>query len=145
MHSDNTEEPKTKKAKTVALAVELDGRYTVHTISDYGGPIKKRSDGQTEISGGKTHRVDSTGCEWNSTFEWLDDDKKTVLMTSIADPLNADDDFLLIRPDGTPTSDKVIYESTLKVMRKDGRLQMTGSINYGSETIIVTLRKNNDS
>jgi len=125
----------------MTLATELDGIYTVHTVSDYDGPLKKRSDGQTEIIDGKTHRVDDAGCEWNSTFEWTDADKTAVTMTSIADPINADADFLLVRPDGTPTSDKVTYVSRLKVMKKGTQVQMTGTINYGAETVILTLRK----
>ncbi len=126
----------------MTLATDLDGVYTVNTVSDYDGPLKKQSDGQTEIIGGKTHRVDNAGCEWNSTFTWVNDDKTQIQMTSIADPINANADFLLTRPDGTPTSDKVTYETTLNVMRKGDKVQMTGSINYGNETVILTLRKN---
>jgi len=123
-------------------ANDLDGIYAVNTVSDYDGPLKKQSDGQTEIIDGKTYRVDNAGCVWNSTFEWVDDTKTQVKMTSVADPKNANTDFLLTRPDGTPTSDKVTYETTLNVMRKDDKVQMTGSINYGSETVILTMRKN---
>lgn len=121
-------------------ATDLDGVYNVNTISDYEGPLQKKSDGQTEINGGQTHRVDQAGCIWNSTFEWLNDEKTEVRMTSVADPSNADADFLLTRPDGSPTSESVTYETTLKVMRKGDRVQMTGSINYGDETVILTMR-----
>jgi len=123
------------------LANDLDGLYMVNTVTDYNGPLQKKSDGQTEIINGKTHRVDDAKCEWNSTFEWVDDAKTQVKMTSIADPSNADADFLLSRPDGTPTSDPVTYEALLKVMRKGDRVQMTGTINYGDDTVIITMRK----
>lgn len=122
-------------------ATDLDGVYSVNTISDYEGPLQKKSDGQTEIKDGKTHRIDAAGCEWNSTFEWMNADKTEVQMTSVADPLNADPDFLLTRPDGSPTSDPVTYTTVLKVMRKGDKVQMTGTINYGSETVILTMRK----
>jgi hypothetical protein len=122
------------------IATDLDGVYAVNTVSDYEGPLQKKSDGQTEIKDGKTHRIDTAGCEWNSTFEWMDDEKTQIKMTSVADPINAD--FLLTRQDGSPTSDKVIYETTLRVMRKGEKVQMTGSINYGDETVLITMRKN---
>lgn len=128
----------------MTIATDLDGIYSVDTMSDYDGPLKKQSDGQTEIRGGQTHRVDKAGCVWNSTFEWVDNDGTTLRMTSVADPSNADTDFLLTRPDGTPTSDAVTYEATLKVMRKDDRIQMTGTLNYGNETVILTMRKIGD-
>lgn len=123
------------------IAYELDGLYAVNTMSDYAGPLQKKSDGQTEIVDGKTHRIDAAGCEWNSVFEWANDEKTMVIMTSTADPINADADFLLTRPDGSPTSDKVTYKSELKVMRKGDRIQMTGTINYGADTTILTMRK----
>jgi hypothetical protein len=127
---------------TMTIATDLDGVYAVNTISDYDGPLQKKSDGQTEFMDGKTHRIDSAGCDCNSTFTWIDDTKSQVLMTSIADPLNAAPDFLLTRTDGSPTSDPVTYETTLKVMRKGDKIQMTGTINYGDETVILTMRKN---
>jgi hypothetical protein len=127
---------------TMTIATDLDGVYAVNTITDYDGPLQKKSDGQTEIVDGKTHRIDGAGCEWNSTFTWIDDTKTEVLMTSVADPLNAATDFLLTRTDGSPTSDPVTYETTLKVMRKGDKIQMTGTINYGDETVILTMRKN---
>jgi hypothetical protein len=123
------------------IANELDGLYAVNTMSDYAGPLQKKSDGQTEIKDGKTHRIDDAGCEWSSTFEWANDERTIVTMTSIADPINADADFLLTRPDGSPTSDRVTYTSQLKVMRKGDRIQMTGTINYGADTTILTMRK----
>ena len=126
----------------MTLATDLDGIYSVNSVTDYDGPLKKKSDGQTEIKGGKTHRVDAAGCVWNSTFEWVNTEKTKVKMTSVADPSNADADFLLTRPDGTPTSESVTYETILNVMRKGDKVQMTGTINYGGDTVILTMRKN---
>ena len=127
----------------MTIATDLDGVYLVNTVSDYNGPLQKKSDGQTEITDGKTHRTDDAGCEWNSTFEWMNDDKTEVKMTSVADPTNADADFLLTRQNGSPTSDSVTYETILRVMRKGEKVQMTGTINYGNETVILTMSKNN--
>jgi len=126
----------------MSYATDLDGTYNVNTVSDYEGPLQKKSDGQTTIIGGKTHRVDDAGCEWNSLFRWVDEEKTQVKMISIADPINAHADFLLTRPDGTPTSDRVTYESVLNVKRMGDKVQMTGSINYGDETVLITMRKN---
>lgn len=126
------------------IATDLDGLYSVNTVSDYDGPLQKKSDGQTEIRSGKTSRTDDAGCEWSSTFEYVDESHAEVRMISVADPLNASADFLLTRPDGSPTSDPVTYETILKVMRKGDRVQMTGTINYGDETVILTMRKIGD-
>ena len=124
----------------MTLATDLDGPYMVSSVTDYDGPLRKQSDGRTEIKGAKTHRTDEAGCVWESTFEWTNDDKTEIKMTSVADPSHAAADFLLTRPDGSPTSDKVTYEAILKVMRKGDRVRMTGSINYGNETIILTMQ-----
>ena len=121
-------------------AIELDGTYSINSITDYGGPLPKKSDGQTVIIGGKTQRVDEFGCLWNSSFEWMNEEKTIVKMTSVADPKNANTDFLLTLPDGSPTSKVVSYEAELKVMRKGDKLQMTGTIKYGSDTVILNLR-----
>jgi hypothetical protein len=126
----------------MTIATDLDGIYSVNSVTDYDGPLQKKSDGQTEIKDGKTHRIDDAGCEWNSTFEWVDEERTQVKMTSVADPINADPDFLLTRPDGSPTSDAVTYETILNVKRKDEKVQMTGSINYGGHTVLLTMRKN---
>jgi len=123
----------------MTLASDLDGMYAVTTTSNYDGPLRKESDGVTEISGGRTHRVDDAGCEWRSTFEWISENE--VKMTSVADPTNARVDFLLTRPNGEPTSEPVTYETVLRVQRKDARVQMTGTISYGKETVILTMRK----
>lgn len=124
------------------IATDLDGTYTVNTVTDYDGPLKKKSDGQTTIEGGKTHRIDAAGCEWNSIFRWVNEEKTQVKMISIADPINAHSDFLLTRPNGTPTSDRVTYEAILSVKRMGDKIQLSGTINYGSETVMITMRKN---
>lgn len=124
---------------TMTLATDLDGTYTVTSITSYEGPLQKQSDGITEISGGKTRRIDEAGCEWNSTFEWIDPSQ--VRMTSVADPRNAKKDFLLIAPNGMPTADAQTYETILTVKRRDEKVQMTGTITYGRETVFLTMRK----
>lgn len=118
---------------------ELDGKYSVNTMTDYEGPLKKKSDGMTNIKGGMTQRVDAAGCEWRSTFTVLNEGE--VKMVSVADPTNADRDFLLTKPNGDPTSEAVTYETILKLQRKGDKIQMTGRINYGKETIIITMRR----
>lgn len=126
----------------MTYATDLDGTYIVNTVTNYDGPLKKQSDGETTIVGGKTHRIDDAGCEWNSLFRWVDEAKTQVKMISIADPINAGADFLLTRPDGTPTSDRVTYESILNVKRMGDKIQLSGTINYGNETVMITMRKN---
>ncbi|MBU6235939.1 MAG: hypothetical protein KGQ41_08850 [Alphaproteobacteria bacterium] len=101
--------------------------------------MQKQSDGFTTITGGKTHRVDEAGCEWNSTFEWIAEGQ--VKMTSVADPKNARKDFLLIGPNGLPTAEPQTYETVMTVKRKGDKVQMTGTITYGNETIFLTMRK----
>lgn len=118
---------------------ELDGVYQVTSASNYDGPLQKQSDGQTEIRDGKTHRVDEAGCEWSSQFEVISDSE--VKMTSLADPTNASSDFLLTRLDGTPTSEAVTYKAVLSLKRQGDKIMMSGSISYGAETVVLTLRK----
>jgi len=117
---------------------ELDGTYLITTTTSYKGPLEKRSDGETIISNGQTSRVDDANCQWTSTFEIISDQE--VKMTSIADPSNADIDFLLTSPDGAPTRDSVTYETTLKLARKGERIQMSGQINYGNDVVFLTMR-----
>ena len=62
-------------------------------------------------------------------------------MKSTADPKNADVDFLLTRPDGSPTRDPVTYKTILKLARKDDKIQMSGQISYGGDLTFVTMRK----
>ena len=120
----------------------LDGIYQVTSVSDYDGPLQKQSDGQTEIREGKTHRIDDAGCEWNSSFDILNEAE--VKMTSHVDPANASADFLLVRADGTPTSDPVTYEAVLSLKQQGDKIMMSGSVSDGSQNVVLTLRKIGD-
>ena len=120
----------------------LDGSYKITTITNYQGPLEKRSDGQTEIRNGQTSRYDEAGCHWTSTFEIIDD--TTVLMTSVADPAESDIDFALRRRDGSPTLEPITYQSRLKLKYLDDNIQMSGTIEYGDELVLITMRKIGD-
>ncbi len=117
----------------------LDGKYLVTSTTDYKGPLEKKSDGETEIRDGQTRRYDRANCLWTSTFNILSETE--VEMVSVADPEKADVDFLLMRPDGSPTRDAVTYTSILKLSRKDDRIQMSGQIAYGKDLTFLTMRK----
>ena len=118
----------------------LDGKYRITTTTSYQGPLEKRSDGETEIRNGQTSRMDNANCKWTSSFEIISDTE--VKMTSVADPSNADIDFLLTAPNGSPTREITTYEAILKLSRKgDDKIQMSGQIHYGSEVIFITMRK----
>ena len=117
----------------------LDGKYLISTTTNYQGPLEKKSDGETEIVNSQTHRVDAAGCTWTSTFEIISDTE--VKMTSLADPTNANDDFALVREDGSPTREPQTYTSTLKFMQKGERVQISGKIEFGDELIFITMRK----
>ena len=117
----------------------LDGKYQVTSTTDYNGPLEKKSDGETEIRDGQTRRFDRANCLWTSTFNILNETE--VEMVSVADPSNADGDFMLLRPDGSPTRDAVTYKSVLKLARKDDRIQMSGQITYGKDLTFLTMRK----
>ncbi len=119
-------------------ATDLAGTYTVTSITSYNGPLQKQSDGITTITQGQTHRVDEAGCAWCSTFEWIDDSH--VRMTSVAGPSGARKDFLLIGANGMPTAAPQTYTSDLLVKRNGDKVQMTGTIQYGAETVFLTLR-----
>jgi hypothetical protein len=121
------------------MSQELDGLYRISSTSNYNGPLEKRSDGETTIKNGQTERIDDAGCKWTSRFTIIDD--HTVEMVSVADPVNAHVDFLLRRPDGSPTRDPVTYTSKLKLARKEDKIQMSGQIQYGDEIVLLTLRK----
>jgi len=123
----------------MSIAEDLDGTYAVTSLTSYEGPLRKQSDGITVIENGRTNRVDEAGCEWRSSFVWVDENQ--VRMTSIADPTNANVDFLLTDAGGNATSEPQIYESILTVKRMGDRIQMTGTINYGHETVFLTMRK----
>lgn len=117
----------------------LDGHYQITSVSDYDGPLQKQSDGETHIRDSKTHRIDDAGCKWSSHFQILNDHE--VKMTSHADPSQASADFLLTAQDGTPTSEAVTYEAILSLKQQGDKIMMSGSINYGRETVVLTLRK----
>ena len=123
----------------MTLATDLDGTYTVTSLTSYDGPLQKQSDGITEIKEGRTFRVDEAGCEWRSTFSWISEGE--VKMVSVADPSRARADFLLVGANGLPTSEPQTYETVLTVKRKGDKVQMTGTIRYGAETVFLTLRK----
>jgi hypothetical protein len=106
---------------------------------DGKGPLERQSDGETEIRDGKTSRYDEANCYWTSTFEIISD--KQVKMVSVADASNTVVDFLLTAQNGTPTRGPCTYESVLKLSRKGDKIQMSGQINYGNHTVILTLRK----
>ncbi len=117
----------------------LDGKYNVTSTSDYKGPLEKKSDGETEIRDGQTRRYDKANCLWTSTFTIISDTE--VEMVSVADPAEAQVDFLLLRPDGSPTREPVTYKTILKLARKDDRIQMSGQIAYGKDLTFLTMRK----
>ncbi len=117
----------------------LDGKYLVTSTTDYRGPLEKKSDGETEIRDGRTERYDRANCLWTSVFRIISESE--VEMVSTADPAKADLDFLLTRPDGSPTRQSVTYRTVLKLARKDERIQMSGQISYGGDLTFVTMRK----
>lgn len=117
----------------------LDGKYIITSTTDYKGPLEKKSDGETEICDGQTRRYDRANCLWTSTFTIISDTQ--VEMISTADPAEADVDFLLTRPDGSPTRSPVTYKTTLKLARKDDRIQMSGQISYGGDLTFITMRR----
>lgn len=117
----------------------LDGLYQVSSTSSYSGPLAMKSDGTTEIRDGKTHRRDAANCLWTSSFTILNEDE--VEMVSLADPSDADPDFSLIRPDGSPCREAVTYRTVLKLARKGDRVQMSGRVEYGDTITMLTLRK----
>ncbi len=121
------------------MSTDLDGTYLISTTSSYQGPLDKKSDGETTITNGQTSRIDKTGCQWTSTFKTLSESQ--VEMTSVADPTNAPPDFALTRINGTPTREPQTYKTTLKLQRKDDRIQMSGQIQYGNEIVFLTMRK----
>lgn len=117
----------------------LDGKYQVTSTTDYKGPLEKKSDGETEIRDGQTCRYDRANCLWTSTFNILSDTE--VEMVSVADPEKADIDFLLMRPDGSPTREPVTYKTILKFAQKGDKIQLSGQIAYGKDLTFLTMRK----
>ena len=118
---------------------ELDGTYQVSSTTSYQGPLEKKSDGQTEIKNGQTERRDEVNCLWTSTFTVLSENE--VEMISVADPSEADENFSLTKPDGSPTREPVTYRAVLKLARKDDKIQMSGQIEYDNEVTLLTMRK----
>jgi hypothetical protein len=120
----------------------LDGAYRITSTSTGLGDKEKRSDGETRIENSRTERMDHAWCKWTSTFQIIAEDK--VRMTSVADPSQAAIDFMLTKPDGTPTREPVTYEAELKLARKDDKIQMSGQIEYAGEVVFLTMRKIGD-
>jgi hypothetical protein len=118
---------------------ELDGKYQVSSTTSYKGPLEKKSDGTTEIKDGKTERRDAANVLWTSTFNILNENE--VEMVSIADPSEADSDFSLTRPDGSPTRQPVTYRAVLKLARKGDKIQMSGQVEYDNDITLLTMRK----
>ncbi|HPF77736.1 MAG TPA: hypothetical protein PLF01_00470 [Alphaproteobacteria bacterium] len=118
---------------------ELDGQYQVSSTTSYQGPLEKKSDGITEIKNGQTSRRDKANCLWTSTFHIISDNE--VEMISVADPSEADSDFSLTKPDGSPTREPVTYKAILKLSRKGDKIQMSGQIEYDNEITLLTMRK----
>ncbi|MEM9469066.1 MAG: hypothetical protein AAF988_02790 [Pseudomonadota bacterium] len=118
---------------------ELDGIYLVSSTSNYQGPLEKKSDGETEIKNGQTERRDEANCLWTSSFTILNENE--VEMVSVADPSDADGDFSLMRPDGSPTREPVTYKTILKYARKGDKIQLSGQIEYGNDITFLTMRK----
>ena len=118
---------------------ELDGTYQVSSTTSYNGPLAKKSDGVTEIKNGQTERRDGANCLWTSTFNIVSDDQ--VEMISVADPSDADSNFSLTRPDGTPTREPVTYKAMLKLARKGDKIQLSGEVEYDNDVTLLTMRK----
>lgn len=118
---------------------ELDGTYQVSSTTSYNGPLEKKSDGITEIKNGQTERTDDANCLWTSTFTILNENE--VEMVSVADPSNADGDFSLTKPDGSPTREPVTYRAVLKLARQGDRIQLSGQIEYDDNITLLTMRK----
>lgn len=118
---------------------ELDGTYQVSSTTSYKGPLEKKSDGITEIKNGQTERRDGANCLWTSTFTIISENE--VEMISVADPTEADGDFSLTKPDGTPTREPVTYRAKLKLARKGDKIQMSGEVEYDNDITLLTMRK----
>lgn len=118
---------------------DLDGTYRITTVSDYNGPIEKKSDGITEVKDGKTHRIDDAGCVWTSQLNPLNEHE--VEFISKADPTNAKADFCLTTANGQLTRDPVIYKTILKMDRKGDKIRLSGQIENGAMTTIITMMK----
>lgn len=123
----------------MTLAEDLDGKYTVLTQGARTDSQQKKGDGFTVIKDGKTMRLDAAGCEWRSTFTWVDEN--TVKMTSVVDPALADDGFQLKDAEGNPTSEPQTYETVLNVKREGEALQLSGTISSDGQNALLIMRK----
>jgi hypothetical protein len=118
---------------------DLDGQYQITSTTSYQGPLEMKSDGTTEIRNGTTSRRDKANCLWTSTFRVISETE--VEMTSLADPTDADSDFSLLRPDGSPSRQPTTYTTMLKLMRKGDKVQLSGQIEYGGNITFITMRR----
>ena len=118
---------------------DMDGKYSVTTVSDYQGPVPMRSDGMTEILDGKTSRTDSAGVKWTTCLTPVSDDE--VLFESVADPSDAADDFCLTKANGELTRDPVTYTARLKVARKGDKIRLSGQITHGTTVTVITMTR----
>lgn len=118
---------------------DLDGQYRVTTVSDYKGPVPMQSDGVTEIRNGETNRVDKAGCKWHTRITVLNDAE--VQFESTADPTEAAPDFCLTKANGDLTRDPVTYTTIMKVARKDDKIRLSGQIEFGRVTTVITMTK----
>ena len=118
---------------------DLNGKYRVTTISDYDGPVPMKSDGITEIKNGRTQRTDAAGVKWTTQLDVLNDGE--VKLTSTADPSGAKEDFLLTSETGELTHKPVVYTAVLKVSRKDSAIRLSGTIEHGKISTVITMAK----
>ncbi len=118
---------------------DLNGKYRVTTISDYQGPVPMKSDGITEIKNGQTQRTDAAGVKWTTQLAVMSDGE--VKLTSTADPGGASKDFLLTSETGELTHDPVVYTAVLKVSRKDNAIRLSGTIQHGKISTVITMAK----
>lgn len=118
---------------------ELNGTYRITTISNQHSPIEKRSDGITELVGGKTYRKDNAGCIWRSEMTFINEN--TLSFVSTADPSDAADDFCLTNAHGDLTRDIVTFTAELNIARKGDKIKISGQIEHGAETIVITMMK----
>lgn len=118
---------------------DLDGTYVVTTATDHQSPIAKKSDGLTEIRNGRTERVDDAGCVWTTSLALLNENE--VEFISTADPSTADGDFCLTDECGNLTRDPVTYQSILRMDRKGEKIKLSGKIEHGQITTVITLMK----
>mgnify|MGYP003675218015 CR=1 FL=1 len=125
-----------KKRRNDVMEYILDGLYFVVTTNRNK---TNKSDSKTEIKSNRTERYDESNCKWSSLFEIISDTE--VKMTSVADPRNADIDFYLSTPNGTPTRSPLTYESILRLARKGDKIQMSGQIDHGGGLIFLTMNR----